>query len=214
MVTFCSYLPRLLQSFLSPLLLLCSRLPTRCECISACQPWRECVDLALVQEVSVLSPVFPLAHTIQDAGRAASHKAKLSLPLCHGVTILLQTVFQPPRCRGWAVHQRFSHPEEHQRVSRSTPRRVSCACGAGKRNVRARARGVMIMQQIQIIYRGISSVLCISETLWKVRLGLMERSHSSFSHSFTLPPLTQTRGEGEGWGCHVSQRYLIIVAHR
>lgn len=55
-VTFCSYLPFLPQPSLSPQTLLCARLSALCACISERQRQRTRVDLALVQEVYMLSP--------------------------------------------------------------------------------------------------------------------------------------------------------------
>lgn len=68
-VTFPPYLPRLQQSLVSSHLLLCTRLPALCACISKCQRWRACVDLALVQEVSVLSPPNLFTHNTEHRER-------------------------------------------------------------------------------------------------------------------------------------------------
>ena len=92
-VTFCSYLPCLLQSSLSPLLLLCSRLSTLWECISACRLWCPCVDLALVQEVSMLSPMFLFTHAQYTTVVESLLKRLNSLSLCHTVTILCPIFF-------------------------------------------------------------------------------------------------------------------------
>lgn len=76
-VTFPPYLPRLQQSLVSSHLLLCTRLPALCACISKCQRWRACVDLALVQEVSVLSPPNLFTHNTEHRERTVTHKDKL-----------------------------------------------------------------------------------------------------------------------------------------
>lgn len=80
-VTFSPYLPCLQQSLVSSHLLLCTRLPALCACISKCQRWRACVDLALVQEVSVLSPpnlfIHNTEHRERERERIVTHKDKL-----------------------------------------------------------------------------------------------------------------------------------------
>lgn len=89
-VTFCSYLLCLLQS--SPLSfhsLLWSRL-SLCVCISECRRWRTCVDLVLVQEVSMLSPTFLFTHYRKQTERKGeSLPVGLNLlPWCHALSIL------------------------------------------------------------------------------------------------------------------------------
>lgn len=85
-VTFCSYLPFLPRPSLSPQPLLCARLSALCACISEQRRRRRTrVDLALVQEVYMLSPgvttTLLFKHNTEqgERERLATHKAKLAV---------------------------------------------------------------------------------------------------------------------------------------
>lgn len=159
-VIFPPYLPRLQQSLVSPHLLLCTRLPALCACISKCQRWRAFVDLALVQEVSVLSPPNLFTHSTEHREREREQLLIRTNSFVSYSLILSSSQFL------------FLWPARtHQKLYRQTPEHLCMSPCSVFECVYARLwvwfweRGIMIMQHIQIIHRGISSVLYKSVTL-------------------------------------------------
>lgn len=90
-------------------------------------------------------------------GRAATHKAKLSffVSRCHYSSSDRFSASKRPRVNSSSL---LLACREHKRVTPSP----ECMCRY--KSERTAARGIMIMQQIQIIYWGISSILSISVT--------------------------------------------------
>lgn len=161
-VTFPPYLPRLQQSLVSSHLLLCTRLPALCACISKCQRWRACVDLALVQEVSVLSPPNLFTHNTEHREREREQLLIRTNSLCHTLSFFLPLSF---------YFSDLQRARTHQKLYRQTPEHLCMSPCSVFECVYARLwvwfweRGIMIMQHIQIIYWDISSVLYKSVTL-------------------------------------------------